>query len=67
MAQRTHAAMIQEHLGDRIIGRVCRDSTAIEARERPARQTPPLAPSSAAQPQRKHVANVVAKVRAGKT
>ena len=32
-----HEALIREHLGDKLIGHVNRDGTAIEARERPAR------------------------------
>lgn len=32
-----HEALIKEHLGDKLIGHISRDGTAIEARERPAR------------------------------
>lgn len=35
MANKCHAALIQTHLGDQLIGHVARDSTAIEAREKP--------------------------------
>ncbi len=37
LAERVHEALIQTHLGDRLIGHISRDGTAIEARERPAR------------------------------
>jgi hypothetical protein len=33
-----HKALVEEHLGDRIIGHVSRDSTAIEAREKPVKR-----------------------------
>lgn len=36
LAERVHEALIQTHLGDRLIGHISRDGTAIEARERPA-------------------------------
>lgn len=36
LAERSHEALIQRHLGDQLIGHVARDSTAIEAREKPA-------------------------------
>lgn len=35
LAERAHEALIDEHLGDRIIGHLSRDATAIESRERP--------------------------------
>ena len=35
LAQRVHAAVIDRHLGDQLIGHVSRDSTAIIAREKP--------------------------------
>lgn len=34
LAERCHEALIQNHLGDQLIGHISRDSTAIEARER---------------------------------
>lgn len=37
LAERVHEALIQEHLGDELIGHLSRDGTAIEARERPKR------------------------------
>lgn len=36
LAERVHESLVREHLGDRLIGHLCRDGTAIEARERPA-------------------------------
>jgi hypothetical protein len=44
LAERVHEALIQEHLGDELIGHLSRDGTAIEAREHPARKA--AAPSS---------------------
>lgn len=47
LAERVHAAMIDTHLGNQLIGHICRDSTAITAREKPekkavkAEATPP--------------------------
>lgn len=38
LAERVHGALIEEHLGEELIGHICRDGTAIKARERPARQ-----------------------------
>lgn len=35
LAERVHEALIKEHLGNALIGHICRDGTAIEARERP--------------------------------
>jgi hypothetical protein len=43
LAERVHEALIQEHLGDELIGHISRDGTAIEARERPARPKPKAA------------------------
>jgi hypothetical protein len=36
LAERTHAALVKEHLGDTLIEHLSRDGTAIHARERPA-------------------------------
>jgi Transposase domain (DUF772) len=38
LAERTHAALVKEMLGEQLIGHVSRDGTAIEARERPAKR-----------------------------
>lgn len=35
---------MQEHLGEPLIGRLNRDATAIEVRERPARRKPKKSP-----------------------
>lgn len=37
LAERVHEALIKEQLGDQLIGHISRDSTAIEAREQPAK------------------------------
>lgn len=39
LAERVHEALIQEHLGQALIGHLSRDATAIEARERPAHRS----------------------------
>ena len=38
LAERTHAALVRETLGCRLIGHISRDGTSIEAREKPARK-----------------------------
>jgi hypothetical protein len=50
LASRLHEALIKETQADRLVGHISRDSTAIEAREKPAK---PEQPKSAAQPKRK--------------
>lgn len=52
LAERVHEALIKEHLGNELIGHLCRDGTAIEARERPARNeaAAPSAPAVAPVP-----------------
>jgi transposase len=39
IAERAHANIIKEHLGNQIIGHVSRDSTAIKAREKPLKKS----------------------------
>ena len=51
LAERAHEALIVEHLGDRIVGAVSRDATAIEARERPRSDCDPLPVASAGRQQ----------------
>ena len=38
LAERTHAALVLDTLGDRLVGHISRDGTAIEAREKPAKR-----------------------------
>lgn len=38
LAERTHAALVRETLGSRLVGHISRDGTAIEAREKPAKK-----------------------------
>ena len=47
LAERTHAALVKETLGEQLIGHISRDGTAIEAREKPAKRekTPESAPA----------------------
>ncbi len=45
LAERTHAALIKEMLGEQLIGHISRDGTAIEARAKPAKRD--KAPESA--------------------
>jgi len=44
LAERIHAALIETHLGDQLIGHISRDSTAIEARERPEKKVQEIKP-----------------------
>lgn len=41
LGERVHVALVQEYLGDRLVGHVCRDSTEIEAREKPVKKPKP--------------------------
>ena len=50
LASRLHEALIKDTHADRLVGHISRDSTAIEAREKPAK---PEQPKSAEQPKRK--------------
>lgn len=38
LAERAHAALVKETLGDSLVGHISRDGTAIESREKPARK-----------------------------
>lgn len=38
LAERTHAALVREALGNRLVGHISRDGTAIEAREKPTKK-----------------------------
>jgi hypothetical protein len=42
---RVHEALIRSQLGDQLIGHIARDSTEIEAREKPAPKAPAVAPA----------------------
>lgn len=50
LSSRLHDALIEETHADRLVGHISRDSTAIEAREKPAKSDQPKPP---AQPKRK--------------
>lgn len=53
LAKRVHEALIQEYLGETLIGHLSRDGTAIHARERPARSARTgKAPASTPPPRR---------------
>jgi hypothetical protein len=41
LGETVHQALVRAHIGDRIVGHVSRDSTAIEAREKPAKKPKP--------------------------
>jgi hypothetical protein len=47
LAERTHAALVKETLGEQLIGHISRDGTAIEAREKPAKREKAAAPAPA--------------------
>ena len=38
MTQVVHESVIKEHMGDKIVGHISRDSTSIDAREKPVRK-----------------------------
>lgn len=43
LTQRVHEALVRKTHQDRLVGHISRDSTAIEAREKPAKKDPPAA------------------------
>ena len=47
LAERTHAALVKETLGEQLIGHISRDGTAIEAREKPAKKDKAAEPAPA--------------------
>lgn len=47
LAERTHAALVRETLGSRLVGHISRDGTAIEAREKPAKKVEASKPKPA--------------------
>lgn len=51
--QRVHAAVIQRTQSERLIGHLLRDSTAIEAREKPQPKVAPAGPAPKSNPRRK--------------
>jgi len=51
LPSRLHAALIKETHADRLVGHISRDSTAIEAREKPAKPDPPV-PGAQPKPKR---------------
>ena len=53
LPQRVHAALISAHLSGQLIGHLSRDSSAIEARERPARKPKDVVPEPAPKPARR--------------
>lgn len=60
LADRAHEALVATHLGEVLVGHVARDSTAISARERPAKKPAP-APVVKRRPGRPRKGEVVAK------
>jgi DDE family transposase len=40
LPQKIHEAMVKKHCGDKLVGHISRDSTAIKAREKPAKKEP---------------------------
>ncbi len=53
LPQRVHAALVKDYLGDQLIGHLNRDSTAIEARERPVPQEVPTKDTVSRPPRRR--------------
>ena len=63
LAERTHAALVQETLGGRLVGHISRDGTAIEAREKPASKaeapdTPPTVKHKRGRPRKDEIREV---------
>jgi hypothetical protein len=46
LLQKIHQTLIKEALGEKLIGHISRDSTAIEAREKPAKKEPKVLPEN---------------------
>jgi hypothetical protein len=42
LPERVHQTLIEQHLGEQIVGHISRDSTAITAREKPEKKTAPV-------------------------
>ena len=42
LGEAAHQALVAEHIGERLVGHVCRDATEIDAREEQAKKPPPL-------------------------
>ncbi len=40
LCDRVHRSLVEEHVGERLVGHICRDSTEIEAREKPLKKPP---------------------------
>ena len=53
IAQIVHESFVKQHLGDHIVGHISRDSTAIEAREKPQKKNKIKDVSSTQKPKRK--------------
>ena len=47
LAERAHAALVKETLGEVLVGHISRDGTAIESREKPERKGPPATVTTA--------------------
>ena len=43
LSERVHQALIEQHVGDQLVAHVCRDSTSINAREKPEKKEAPVA------------------------
>jgi len=43
LPERVHQALIEQHLGEQVVGHISRDSTAISAREKPEKKSAPIA------------------------
>ena len=60
LADEVHAALVKEHVGNRLVGHISRDSTAIRAREKPTKK-PSKPPKSKRRPGRPRKGEVVEK------
>lgn len=54
LGETVHQALVAAHIGDRLVGHICRDATEIDAREKPARKPkpPPKPPRKRGRPKK---------------
>jgi hypothetical protein len=54
LGETVHQTLVSEHIGDRLVGHICRDATEIDAREKPAKKPkpPPKLPRKRSRPKK---------------
>ena len=66
LAEQAHASLVKAHLGDRIVGHLSRDGTAIHAREKPIKKDDKVKPKrSIAKQRQQSQAQVLAQIPTG--